>query len=174
MKKIENLYYDCSPTVGGYVSSTWTEHGIRCIDSEFCRRIQNINKPVLKLILVERNPHYFNGNYTSGYWDDYTELPLDKDFYSHDRVAFIHDDSQLYRELKDTRSDKAKSNGIQYQQFELLHFVYTYTHPTYSAEHRGEDPKALANEIENHPSLHKVIKKNLLDNLKTYLEKYES
>jgi hypothetical protein len=169
--KNKGIYYDCAPTTGGYVSSAWTSHGIRCIDSEFSRRIQNINRPVLKLILVERKPHYFNGNYKSDYWDDYTELPLDKDFYNYDRVAFVHEDYKLYRELEDVRTDKAKANGIQYQQFQLMHTIYTYTRPTYSTKHKGEDPKALEKEIKNHPNLHEDIKMNLLTNLKSFLGK---
>jgi hypothetical protein len=172
--KNKDIYYDCAPTSSKFadraVSSSWTPHGIRCIDSEFSRRIQNINRPVLKLIKVERKPHYFDKDYTSDYWDEYTELPLDKDFHNHARVAFIHNESPIYRELEDDRTDKAKANEIQYQQFELIHSIYTYTHPIYSAKHKGEDPKALEKEIKKHPSLHKDIKKNLLSNLKSYLE----
>ena len=163
--KNKEIYYDCAPTRGGYVSSAWTSYGIRCIDGEFARRIQNINRPVLRLILVERKPH------RNDYWDEYTELPLDKDFYNYDRVAFIHDKELLvYRELKDERTERAKANGIEYQQFEMISTIYSYTNPTYSAKHNGEDPKALEKEIKNHPSLHKDIKKNLLGNLKSYLE----
>lgn len=171
MAKKEDIYYDVAPSRGGYVSSAWTSCGISQIDGEFARRIRNINRPVVKLIKVERKPHYFDGTYRSDFWDEYTELPLDQDFYSYDKVSFIHDDeSQLFKQLEDTRTDRAKENGIQYQQFELLHPIYIYTHPTYSAKHQGEDPKALAKEIKSHKSLHPKIKANLLGNLKSYLE----
>lgn len=174
--KNKDIYYDCSPQSSNFadrnISSYWTPYGIRCIDSEFCRRIQNIYKPVIKLIKVDRKAHYFDGNYRSDWWDDYTDLPLDKDFYSYDRVCFVHDEGGLFKELEDVRTDKGKANGIKYQQFELLLPTYTYTHPTYSAKHKGEDPKALAKEIRNHSSLHKDIKNNLLGNLKNYINKY--
>lgn len=171
---MEDYYYDCSHINVNYgdrnFSSAYTPYGIRCIDSEYHRRIINIYKPVIKLIKVERNPHYFRDNYRSDWWDDYIDLPLDEDFYSYDRVAFVHDEGGLFQELEDVRTDKAKENGIKYQQFEFLLPIYTYTHPTYSAKHKGEDPKALAKEIRTNPHLHKKIKANLLANLKNYLK----
>lgn len=170
---IEDYYVDCagsSIVVGDRrITNFFTPYGIKCLDSEYSRRIRNINKPVVKLIKVDRNPHYFDGSYRSHWWDDYTELPLNEDFHSYDRAAFIHDESWHFRELEDKRTEKAKSNGYQYQQFELIHSLYTYTHPTYSAKHKGEDPKALRKEIKENPHLHPKIKENLLHNLKTYL-----
>lgn len=170
---VEDYYVDCagSSIVAGdrRITSFYTPHGIKCIDGEFSRRIQNINKPVVKLIKVDRNPHYFDETYSSDWWDDYTELSLNEDFYSYGRTAFIHHDGNIFRELEDKRTEKAKINGIQYQQFELIAFIYTYTHPTYSAKHKGEDPTKLRKEIEENPNLHPKIKENLLGNLKTYL-----
>ncbi len=171
---MEDIFQDFAPQsvniLDRNISTSWTSWGIRQIDGEFCRRIQNIGKPVIKLIKVERNPHYFNGSFRSDWWDDYIDLPLDKHFYSCDRVAFVHDEGGLFKELEDVRTDKGKTNGLKYQQFEFLLPIYTYTHPTYSPEFKGEDPKLLAREIRTHDSLHPKIKENLLGNLKTYLK----
>lgn len=169
----DDLYIDyaaSSTRIGDRtVSSFFTPYGIKCIDSEYSRRIKNINSHVTKLILVERKPHYFNGDYRSDYWDDYSELPLDNGFHSYDRISFIHEDIICFRELEDNRTEKGKSNGIQYQQFELTTPIYAYTHPIYSAKHEGEDPKKLKQEIKGNPHLHPKIKENLLLNLKSYL-----
>jgi hypothetical protein len=167
---MRDLYYDCAGSYGRYVSSSYTSYGISCIDSEYCRRIQNIYKPVLKLIKIERVPHYKDGTYRSDYWDEYTELSLDDDYHNYDRVSFIHNEGNSFIELPDKRTEKGKENGVQYQQFMLITPEYSYTHPTYSAKHRGEDPKLLRKEIKENPHLHKLIKKNLLDNLTNYIK----
>jgi hypothetical protein len=70
-------------------------YGIHCIDGEYCRRIRNILDPVQKLIKVTRAHHneiISVGGHVShwDYWDDYEELPLDRDYYSYDKCAFIH------------------------------------------------------------------------------------
>ena len=169
---MEDLYYDCAGSYGS-VSSFYTSYGIRCIDSEYSRRIQNLYKPVLKLIKIDRVSHYGSGIYTSDYWDDYTELSLDEDFHNYDRVCFVHDEGNAFIELPDKRTEKGKANGIQYQQFMLITREYSYTHPTYSAKHKGEDPKALRKEIKENPHLHKLIKKNLLGNLTNYTKRHK-
>lgn len=165
---IQDFYYDCafqSTTYGDRrFTSGWTPHGIKCIDSEYSRRIQNIGREVVKLIKIKRTAHYKDGNYRSDWWDEYTELPLTEDFYSYDRVAFCYSNN-VFVELEPPKGYNPKYKR-EYQQKRLITSEYTYTHPTYSALHRGEDPKMLEEEIIKNPNLHQVIKDNLLDNLK--------
>ncbi len=171
---MEDYYYDCSGENDVYGDrrfiSLYTSYGIKCIDSEYSRRIQNIGKPVLRLIKINRTHHYEDGTYRSQWWDDYTDMSLDEDFKSYDRSMFIHDEGSVFIELEDKRTEYGKKNNIPYQQFVHIVKEYCYTHPTYSAKHKGEDPKALRKEIRENPHLHKKIKQNLLGNLKNRLK----
>lgn len=166
-------YYDCAPQ-NGFVSSSYTSYGIKCIDSEYCRRIQNINNPVKKLIRVDRVPHYRDGTYSSDYWDEYTELPLDEDFRSYDRSVFVHNDNEIYSYHVITEDMQRRiDRGRPYNDKYIIVKEYTYTHPIYSAKHNGEDPEALEKEIKDNHNLHQTIKDNLLLNLKNILQKWK-
>ena len=171
----QDWYYDYSFYSIDYgdrrFSSGWTPHGINCIDAEYCRRIQNLGKPVLKLIKVDRVAHYKDGTYSDRYWDDYTELPLDEDFYSYDRVCFDYTgrpfvDLPIPENIDKWRGKYLDADGNPiYQKIRCITTEYTYTHPTYSAKHHGEDPEMLRDEIVKIPNLHPKIKENLLGNL---------
>ena len=184
VKDIDDLYYDQSRHDSTYgdrrITSAWTPYGLRTIDGEFGRRIRNIMDPVTRLIKVKRTPHYtsaMNGYsvpYHSDYWDEYTELPLDQDFHSFDRCVFIHDDNDPYYKIRwdaKTQAEHARKIvlGRPVQTHQVCATIYTYTHPTYSAKHRGEDPKALRKEIKECINLHYLIRENLLSNLDSYL-----
>lgn len=174
-----DCYYDCSFQVTDIgdrrFSSGWTSHGIKCIDSEYSNRIRNILRPVVKLVKVSRTPHYFDGNHRSRYWDEYTEMPLDEEFYSYDRVVYAYRED-IYNELPIPENvDKwrggyldANKNPI-YQKVSIMIPEYCYTHPTYSPEFKGENPDVLRNEIKSCPNLHNVIKNNLIENLDSIL-----
>ncbi len=167
---IDQYYYDCAfQVVDVYdrrFSSGFTSYGIKCIDSEYCRRIQNIGNPVIQLIKIERTHHYKDGNYYADYWDEYTELPLDQDFYSCNRSAFCYNKNNF----ADIKMPKDFKSIRPYQKVRLIATEYTYTHPTYSAKHKGEDPNMLRDEIIKNPNLHQLIKDNLLGNLENYLK----
>lgn len=47
-KEIEDYYVDQAGRLG-YVSSFYTSYGIKCFDSEYSNRIQNLFNPVIKL-----------------------------------------------------------------------------------------------------------------------------
>lgn len=168
MKDFQQYYYDCAFQVSEFgdrrFTSGFTPHGIKCIDKEYSNRIINIGREVVQLIKIERTAHYKDGNYSSNWWDDYTELSLEEDFYSYDRVAFCYtkDNYIILEPPKGARLGR-------YQQRRLIAPEYTYTHPTYSAKHKGEDPKMLEEEIIKNPNLHPVIKDNLLENLRSRL-----
>lgn len=180
-KKIDPLdcYYDCAFQVTDFgdrrFSSGWTPHGIRCLDAEYSRRIQHILMPVVKLIKVTNTPHYRDGNYASNYWDEYLELPLDEDFYSYDRCIFAYHEDAYIELPKPEGTEKWRGQHLdedgnpKYQKRKARIAEYCYTHPTYSAKHKGEDPEMLRDEILKNPSLHQVIKDNLIENLNNYL-----
>ncbi len=174
---MEHLYYDCNVNNRTFISSSFTPHGIHCIDTEYCRRIQNICKPVLKLIKIERKPHYRDGEYESDFWDEYTELSLDEDYHNYDRIVFIHNQNNPYIKMptpeyvveffKKYPNSKSIFN---YQTQSIIETEYCYTYPTYLASHKGENPENLKKEIEENTHLHKLIKENLLDNLHNYIK----
>ena len=168
---MNNLYYDCAPS-NGIVTSFYTSHGIKCIDSEYVHRIMNIRRTVKRIIQIDRRHHYESkdGGYRSNYWDDYTEIPLDKDYRVFDHAAFIYDDYDPFVMSKITvELERLKSLNLPYQEKILIAKSYSFTKPIYSHIHKGEDPEVLRKEIKTNPHLHKDIKKNLLGNLKTYL-----
>lgn len=151
------------------ITSSYTSYGIQCIDSEYGRRIRNLNRPVLRVIKITRAKH---NNSTFDYWDDYEEIPLDKDFYCFDRAAFIYEGEELnpFIDLPITKDvQRLIDRGLEYQKQEFEGIIFSYTNPTYLASHRGEDPLALEHEIINNEHLHLSIKENLLSNLKNYI-----
>lgn len=154
------------------VDSCFTPYGIQCMDSEFSKRIQNLGKPVKRIVIIERTAHYQNNDKTSGlpsYWDEFIDVPLDRDQSTDyfEKIAWIHEDCDPFINIpEDKEKIRLLKLGFDYQRRKMINgSVYSYTHPRYLVEHQGEDPDDLRKEIKENPHLHDTIKLNLLDNL---------
>ena len=131
------------------ITSFWTSYGIKCIDSQFCRRIQNINVEVDKISNIDRVKETYIGRdgkeheYYLKYKTVYVEKKIGEPEVGYgERVLW--------------------KNGTQYD------FVYDDM-CKFDPLTRKENPNELRKEILDNPHLHKDIKENLIYNLDQYL-----
>lgn len=150
---MEGVYLDQAMKRSRYgdrmVSSAFTPHGIRQIDSEYGIRIRNINNKVKSIYNCRREngKRYHKGVITEAYleyWDVQDETWLNH--YNSDRIRVVWE------------------NGDD--------CILTYTEPyklKFNIKTRTESVRSLRSAITNNPHLHDVIKDNLLLNLNNYI-----
>jgi hypothetical protein len=163
---MDDLYID--QNINGYrlTTSAYTPHGIKCMDSEYCHRILNIGRPVKAVLSIERNKHGYD------YYNDYEPLDLSKDITSYyEKLKFVYDDEPLVIPQVSNSNPESLKERRNFDNSFGEDRTYSYTHPKYFVEYQGENPKLLEKEIKDNPHLHRMIKDNLLSNLKTYLNK---
>lgn len=151
---IESVYVDQAGTSSAYggrrISSFYTPYGIKCIDTNFAARIQNIDQNIKGLYQINRVKKKFIGrdgkeHESMNYETVYDQIPLNK----------IQQGTLGIRVVWENGAMRDFTNGDNF--------------PTQFIKGK-EDPIALKEDIKKNPHLHKVIKKNLLGNLKNYLK----
>lgn len=150
-RNIEDWYVDQSPKGGAFISSIYTPHGIKQIDSQYCNLIQNINNKIKQVYRIARRPTVYSVIKTR----EVKEMYLSHQTY--------YDPIEL--------SDHNGYGEIRIEWETGFHYDFYYgTTPLFDVKSGKVDPDQLRMSIKNCPNLHVMIKENLLLNLDNYLK----
>lgn len=143
-KKVEDYYYDQSP-INSIVSSLYTSHGIKCIDSEYCTLIMNMDLKVKQVYAINRRTETliskFNlKEYESSYKTFYDPIELNKGY-------------------------GTIGVRVEWENGDTYDFNYG-DRPLFDNKTNKTDPNQLISSIKENPHLHTKIKENLISNIK--------
>jgi hypothetical protein len=146
---IQNYYIDQSLKNGGVVSSVYTPHGIKAIDSQFCQLILNIHNKVKQVYRINRRKY-----------EDFCEI----------KTREVHM-SFHYKTFYDP-IEKSSCNGyfeirLEWDNGHYYDFLYGRT-PVFDSVTGNTNPEQLRKAIKECPNLHVMIKENLLGNLECF------
>lgn len=137
-----DLYVDQSPSGGGKVSSVYTPHGVRCIESEYTSLILNIGKKIKNVYKIDRRQI------------EYSCLGTRKVDTSYDFHTFYDKVNLGEKFYSDVRIVWGEGN---YKDF-------FYISPSL-VDNTEVDIQKLTKSIVQNPNLHVLIKENLLHNI---------
>ena len=147
---IDSYYVDASAQSFDYgnrtISSSYTSYGIKCIDSQYCRLIQNLNQKVKQLYAINRRYAEYSNIKTREAHKGY------ECFTYYDKIEL----DQNYCEVR-----------VEWENGQTHDFFYG-NKPKFDLITRKTDPDLLKNEIIDNPHLHVKIKENLISNLESY------
>jgi hypothetical protein len=140
-KTVEDYYVDQSPKGGNVVSSVYTPHGIKAIDSQYCALIMNLHREIKQVYRIARRKSQYSNIKTrkveefSIYHTYYDPIDLSEHTgYGEIRIEW---EGGIYRD-----------------------FYYGKT-PKFNLKTRNTDPELLKQSIIECPNLHTKIKENL-------------
>lgn len=134
------------------IDSSYTEHGIHCIDAQYCHRIRNIHNRIAKIINIPIERMLTKGDtYLKEAQNLKAEISID-DFINKRWGGWGN-------ELRITWEDGTTHEFFYWDKVIII-----------DPETGREDPKSLEKDIKTNPHLHQDIKNNLLENLFNILE----
>lgn len=149
-EEIDSFYVDVSMQSVDYgdrnITCIYTTYGIKCIDSQYCRLIQNLNVKVKQLYRINRRHAEYSNIKTKEihkgieHFTYYDKIELD----------------QNYCEVR-----------VEWENGQTHDFFYG-NKPKFDISTRKIDSDLLKNEIIENCHLHIKIKENLISNLETY------
>jgi hypothetical protein len=148
---MEDIYVDQAFRTVGFgdrvITSSYTPHGIRCIDSQYCKLILNLHRNIKNVFHINRRKAIFSSVNTRKVEESY-------DYYT------------FYDKIEMSQCNGYLEIRIEWDNGEIGDFFYGTT-PTFDLKTKNINPKQLKKEIKNNPHLHKMIKDNLLSNINT-------
>lgn len=148
---VESYYVDQSMRNGAGVFSAYLPYGIRCIDSDYCNLIRNINEEIKQIHSIVRRKLQCS------------------DIKTRELFEFFN-----YYTWYEPIELNGRSNGhgivVEWENGNKHEFIYGGI-PKFDLKTRKSDPEQLRKEIKENPHLHNKIKENLLGNLDNYLKK---
>lgn len=151
----EEIYVDQSSNYSEFydraVFSSYTPYGIKCIDSEFCSRIQNIDSRIVKIVYIA------------------VERMLSKDSWLSKADIEKYKDLKSELTIEDLIENKWGGWGnelrITWENGNTREFFYWDAPMVIDIETGKENPVILREHILKNPHLHQEIKDNLISNL---------
>lgn len=135
----------------------YTPHGVACIDTNFCIRIQNVKNKIKSISRIDRIKDKFIGTDGKEYEScmKYVDDLVLVDFEEWNKRRWGYEVEVIW-ETETGGENKHR-------------FVHGDERPTYDIKTQKEDANTLIKDIKKNPHLHKEIKKNLLENLNNIL-----
>lgn len=163
MKEID--YRDQSPYSSKFydrrVDSFYTEYGVKCIDSQFCVRIQNIHERIVKIINIPIERMLIRDWLHCGNTDNEVDERIAKGL----RAEISIDDY-----INGKWGGWGNELRITWENGRTHEFFYWNETLVIDPKTGKEDPKVLRKHIRKNAHLHNDIKKNLISNLNGYLK----